>query len=126
MHIDESRTGIPALAILLLFLGVTASAPSQTILLQVTDTVPGFGAPVAGVGDIDGDGVPDILGSAPGFTAPPFVPYAGRARVYSGATGGVLLEWVGTQANAFLGFHSARRGDANGDGVPDVMFSTSD
>jgi hypothetical protein len=80
----------------------------------------GFGYAVAGVGDVDGDRVPDLLVGAPwarvGLTAE-----AGEARVHSGATGNVLLVLAGAQAHDFFGTSVARAGDVDGDGLTDVL-----
>ena len=69
------------------------------------------------VGDVDGDGVADLVigvrGSL-GTTGP------GRARTISGATGGLLHEITGDQADDGLGRSVAGVGDLDGDGWPDV------
>jgi hypothetical protein len=74
---------------------------------------PAFGRSVSGIGDIDLDGVPDILVGAPGV--PGFY-------VYSGASGALLFTdsapWAGTLANS-LGLHGRGLRDVDGDGVPD-------
>jgi hypothetical protein len=74
---------------------------------------PAFGRLVSGLGDIDLDGVPDILIGAPGI--PGFF-------VYSGASGALLFTdsapWAGTLANT-LGLHGRGLRDVDGDGVPD-------
>src|SRR5262245_15844627 len=77
-----------------------------------------FGFSVAGVGDLDGDGIGDVIvgilqSSAGGVTA------AGRATVFSGATGLPLWSRDGTQPFDFLGSAVARVGDLDGDGVED-------
>jgi len=119
LDLCESRV----LAFGLVIFGSTGPAPSQTVLLEVSENIPGFGWHSAGVGDVDGDGTPDVLVGAHAYSTPT-LSVAGRARVYSGSTGSVLLEWVGTQANAYLGRNPARGGDWNGDGVPDVLFTS--
>ncbi|MCI0587869.1 MAG: FG-GAP-like repeat-containing protein [Planctomycetes bacterium] len=75
-----------------------------------------FGSSVAGTGDLDGDGVPDVVAGAPG----PIPLSAGSARAHSGASGAVLATYSGTGAGTHLGASVAGVGDADGDGVPDV------
>ena len=84
-----------------------------------------LGASVAGVGDVDGDLVADVLVGAPqdgGFPVPGF----GYASLFSGSTGAVLLTIVGTGFNDFLGRSVDRMGDADGDGVPDLLVGASE
>lgn len=71
------------------------------------DGAAGFGAALANVGDLDGDGVPDLL-----VGAPP----AGRVFVIGGASGAVLLDLAVPPAER-LALSGA--GDFDGDGVPD-------
>ena len=76
-----------------------------------------FGCAVAGVGDVDGDLVPDVLVGARGEDGGGS--NAGAAYLLSGVTGTVL--WVVRgQAGDNLGVAVTGLGDVNGDLVPDV------
>src|SRR5262245_7503242 len=70
-----------------------------------------FGRSVAGVGDVDGDGVPDIAASAP---------QSNLVRLFSGATGLLLSTLAGPPGSSLFGHAMAGVGDVDGDGVPDV------
>ena len=86
----------------------------------------GLGMAVAGVGDLDGDGHDDVAVGEPfylNFAARLFPGY-GRARVFSGATGGVLIDLVGLTPGDGAGWSVAGPGDLDGDGVPDVLVGT--
>jgi hypothetical protein len=76
----------------------------------------GFGRSLARAGDVDADGVEDLLVGA--YTDPSAGPSAGSVRVYSGATGAVLYTRAGRQGD-FLGLSVAGLGDVNGDGHAD-------
>jgi FG-GAP repeat len=78
----------------------------------------GFGWAVSSVADVDGDGVSEVLTSAPFNTAGGS--NAGRAYLYSGAAGGLLFTWTGAAAD-FLGYAIADAGDVDGDAIPDVI-----
>ncbi len=79
-----------------------------------------FGHAVAGPGDIDGDGVPDLLLGATNDDAAGTD--AGRAWLRSGATGLILFSWLGDSPLDRLGANVAGAGDWNGDGVRDVLL----
>lgn len=72
-----------------------------------------FGGAVAGLGDIDGDAVPDLLVGAPNYAG-------GRAFVYSGATLALIRTHLPTLAVRF-GQAVAGGRDFTGDGVPDYV-----
>ncbi len=84
-----------------------------------------FGASVASAGDLNGDGVNDVVIGAPRF--PLNGADTGRAYVFLGPITGSL---IATEANAIIfgeavndgfGRSVAGAGDVNGDGVPDVV-----
>jgi hypothetical protein len=77
-----------------------------------------FGASVAGAGDVNGDGLADVIVGVPndgtGGTA------AGRAIVFSGADGSVLWSFDGAAGDR-LGAAVNGAGDVNGDGYDDFI-----
>lgn len=72
-----------------------------------------FGYAIADAGDVNADGIPDIIVGAPGSGA-------GRAIVYSGADGSVLLTRTGEASGDFFGRAVAGVGDLNADGHGDI------
>jgi FG-GAP repeat/FG-GAP-like repeat/Tetratricopeptide repeat len=79
-----------------------------------------FGWIARGLGDVDGDGVPDFVTSAP--THGGGGEQAGRVYVYS-TKSGKLLWSVDGKANDQLGTGVESAGDTDGDGVQDVIAS---
>jgi hypothetical protein len=80
-----------------------------------------FGTSVAAAGDVDGDGVDDLLIGAPEAAAT-----AGIARLVSGATGGTIATFTGDDSDDNFGFSVASAGDLNGDGLPDLIIGADD
>lgn len=78
-----------------------------------------FGYAVAGVGDADGDGVPDYAVGGPGNLGLQ-TPLPGRVTLYSGGTHQVLRSWSG-DADSFFGADVNGAGDVDGDGLADVL-----
>ena len=79
-----------------------------------------FGWIARNIGDVDGDGVPDIVTSAP--TKEIGGPNAGRVYVYSTKSGRLLWSVDGHPGDQ-LGIGVEGAGDTNHDGVPDVVAS---
>jgi len=78
---------------------------------------------VSGAGDINGDGLADILVGAP-FSLPNGIGDAGMVSLYSGADGALLHRWMGTSYRDNLGSSVAAAGDVNADGQPDLLVGS--
>jgi hypothetical protein len=119
---DVDRDGVP---------DVVTSAPTKAIggeaagrvylystktgaLLWSVDGRPGdqLGSGVEAAGDVNRDGVPDVVASAPG---------AGKAYVFSGKDGRPLLTFSAEKTSDNFGQHVSGVGDINGDGYADVI-----
>ena len=89
------------------------------------DTVTGapfnmLGHGVAGVGDVNADGVPDYAASGPGTPGGP-PPQLGRVVVISGATHSVLFEHSGPVHGSGFGYDLGGAGDVDSDGYDDLI-----
>jgi len=73
-----------------------------------------LGSSVAGPGDVDGDGFPDIWAGAPNPGG------TGSARLYSGRDGSLIYDVDGAHDSLF-GISVGAAGDVNGDGFPDLV-----
>ncbi len=75
-----------------------------------------FGAALARIPDIDGDGRAEILVGAPRHAAG-----EGKICLFSGATGALLLSYSGSQAGERFGSAVGSAGDVDGDGTVDLL-----
>jgi hypothetical protein len=80
-----------------------------------------FGRSVAGAGDVDRDGRPDVVIGGPGH--PQNGPCAGTVKVYSGRTFGLVDAFYGDGSSHYLGLSVAGVGDVDRDGYADVAGS---
>jgi hypothetical protein len=85
----------------------------------------GFGTVVAGAGDVNGDGHPDIVVSATGYRRPSDDALVGAAFAYcgNGAELGAEPCWkvTGSQPGAGFGASASGAGDVDADGFDDVI-----
>ncbi len=87
-----------------------------------------YGWSVASAGDVNGDGFGDVIVGAPQADVPDAETNEGRAFVYLGAPGGLVLAapaaWTAesNQPNAQLGYSVASAGDVDDDGYADVIL----
>ncbi|MFN7590454.1 MAG: protein kinase domain-containing protein [Planctomycetota bacterium] len=79
--------------------------------------VSSFGAALAAIGDVDGDGVRDLLAGISPLT----LQEPGGAQVLSGRTGRVLHTLRGERTGIWFGAAVAAAGDVTGDGVDDLL-----
>ncbi len=98
-------------------LGVVGSKPQKNAR---------FGSSIAGTGDVNGDGVPDIVTGAPQADAvdgSTLIPDAGRFLLFSGSDGSPLLEVDGWRHSLLLGQAVSAGPDLDGDGVSEILVA---
>lgn len=81
-----------------------------------------LGIAVSHAGDIDGDGICDVIAGAYNTGGVGAV-FAGAVRVFSSSTGATLLDLPGNSAGDEFGFAVDGGDDLNSDGVPDLIAS---
>jgi FG-GAP repeat protein len=106
------------------------SCPSGTLLGEPLGAGPGgvfgggsytFGETMAGLGDMTGDGVPDLAIGAPGANSGGYMLGSpGEVRIFSGADFSLQALFPGA-GNEALGRGLDGPGDVDGDGVPDLI-----
>ena len=104
--------------------GIDASVIRTIAMPGVASPIPGaagYGESLAGVGDLNGDGVEDLAVGAPRYE---FLSFPnGALHLVSGADGSTIAVSVSPNDGSEFGFSAAGLGDVNGDGTPDVLVS---
>ncbi len=99
---------------------IRSGADGSEIWLAVGDEIrDSFGWVVDGAGDINADGIEDVMVCAPGHDFP--VQDAGRVYALSGADGSLMWSWTGGEVQEYFGSSVGSAGDVDGDGVMDVV-----
>ena len=98
------------------------SGDSGNILYELYGTSDSllFGTSVSGAGDVNGDGVNDIVVGTDGVDANGY-PLPGTAYVYSGSNGLLLKQFEGESDFDRLGYSVSGAGDLDGDGLDDII-----
>ncbi|MBN1425088.1 FG-GAP repeat protein [Candidatus Fermentibacteria bacterium] len=119
---EESSMGIKDAGVVHIFDGATGE---RERVLESPNAEPSgrFGSVVAAVDDVDGDGVCDLVVGAPWEDPGQSPPCAGRAYVFSGASGALIhaLWSPNEQENGRFGSSVSRTDDIDGDGIGDVV-----
>ncbi len=109
----------------------TIAAEDAPLLVTATESGGQLGTDVVAVGDVDGDGVGDILASVPG--SDDRGSWSGLALVFTGGEAGELdaddavvrIRASSTSDGSFVGSSVCAVGDWNGDGHPDFGVGAS-
>jgi len=108
--------------------GPGADAAPDVVLTGVAAGNVQFGASVAGVGDVNGDGYADVIVGAPyegGIDGRAYVFFGGPTLVSEGAGSADVILTGEVLAGAGLGASVAGAGDLNRDGYPDLIVGAS-
>ena len=116
---------IPVAITALLAVSLLAQLPAPIYRFDGEDDGDGFGFSVAGIDDITGDGLPEIVVGIPFADDPngenPFDD-RGKVQVLSGASGSVVYEWWGPHSTAYFGRYVNAAADVDADGIADIII----
>ncbi|MDX2114177.1 MAG: integrin alpha [Planctomycetota bacterium] len=118
----RAGTGMVSLVAAGLVTGGASAGAVHVPMYPFTGDFPGefFGYSVASLGDINADGVSDLLIGI--VLDPTNGASAGSARAISGKTGLPLFFFFGQAPGHRLGFSVSSAGDVNNDGAPDILI----
>ncbi len=95
---------------------IYSGVDQATLHTLTADAYTGFGFSIANGGDFDKDGYSDLIVGQPEYLA-----NDGKVYVFSGHYGTLLISFVGEHSADCLGWSVAGIGDANGDGLDDIV-----
>lgn len=95
------------------------------LLLDLSGTQPGegFGTSASDAGDVNGDGIGDLVVGA--WQNREKGPSAGKVYLHSGADGALLASWTCQQSGDTFGFDATGLGDVDGDGRVDFLLTSA-
>ncbi len=93
-----------------------SGATSQLLWVSTGTVDSAHGTALANLGDINNDGVNDLIVGAPEHSNS-----RGRVQVLDGTNGNALLTFLGAANGDEYGYAVAAAGDMNGDGTPDLL-----
>ncbi len=117
----DAAVGEPGTNRVYVYRGASTGLSTASTVLPAPSTVMGFGAAVAGAGDVNGDGFSDLLVGAP--TSNRTYLYFGSATGIPATSVGTLVTPTGSPSN--YGASAAGIGDINADGFADVAVGTN-
>ncbi len=107
-----------------LYLGTSAGLNTTSALTLTGTGTERFGETVSPAGDVNGDGITDVIVGAPSFSSG-----TGRAYLYHGATNGLgaspALTLTGEASLDNFGAAIGPAGDVNGDGFSDIVIGAN-
>jgi hypothetical protein len=113
----SNASGLTGNGVVYIYSGADLSVHRTLLNRSIGDL---FGSSLANMGDLDGDGVDDLLVGASAHTGTN--QHNGYARAFSGKTGEILFTIEGDSPDGGFGVTVANAGDVNGNGVNDVLI----
>ena len=83
-----------------------------------------FGHSASSAGDVNGDGIADIVVGSSGFDGGAQYDDRGAVSIFSGADGSLLFNQIGAQVDDHYGYTVAGAGDVNANGFDDIIAGT--